>query len=377
MTQQEPVILGIKQVTEGDRFKLIKLVSERPMIWDSNATKDKSRIQTDWQNIALWLSTPGRNFDVALAKKMWTYLRGQYMKIMKSGKDSTWQYLEPLAFLSGLRNVSSGAASGDNGNVKADIFQEQMMRDFMPPDELTEDAMEMYVQQMRTLGFLPPMNTENEFEQSQNAEMRQDNAFQQPDQQMPVMQQDNAFQQPNQQMPVMHQDNVFQPPTQFFDKFALDQQMPQFAQFRQQMLTMPQFAQFQQPNQFASDQQMFTVQPDQFALDQQMPIMQPDQFALDQQMLNMPQFHQQANGGPKVESRKRSQTHLADSYETPLYSPENKRAHCLSLIDSSTHQQPVIESAQQPLHDHDVLNSLASETRKFELDCCRPSQVRW
>ncbi|KAI6191670.1 Unconventional myosin-X [Aphelenchoides bicaudatus] len=86
------------QVTAADRLKLIKLVSERPMIWDSNIKGSKDQVQTGWQGIALELSTPGRNFDVFLIKKVWSCLRGEYSK-NKKDVYSKWQYLRPLSFL--------------------------------------------------------------------------------------------------------------------------------------------------------------------------------------------------------------------------------------------------------------------------------------
>ncbi|KAI6237448.1 hypothetical protein M3Y95_00266100 [Aphelenchoides besseyi] len=87
-------------VTDAERFKLIDLFREQPVLWNREVgLGTREAVSNAWTQIAESISSPDRQFPVELVQKITKNLRDQYVRLQKRGHKTSWKFYSTLSFL--------------------------------------------------------------------------------------------------------------------------------------------------------------------------------------------------------------------------------------------------------------------------------------
>ncbi|XP_059216802.1 uncharacterized protein LOC106086716 [Stomoxys calcitrans] len=152
--------MSYESLSEDQRYQLIQLVKERPVIYDKQNDKYKNAAEKEiaWQEVANRC-----NAQVTACKVAWKTMRDQYQRNMKLPQEQrkNYRYLSKLSFLS---EFSKGAdTSSTSFDDITEYYYENTMD--MPKDEIEYDSTEYGDYNETTTTTIEPIQTYSNYDQ--------------------------------------------------------------------------------------------------------------------------------------------------------------------------------------------------------------------
>ncbi|KAI6199475.1 hypothetical protein M3Y96_00631100 [Aphelenchoides besseyi] len=88
----------LSAVTDTERFKIIDLYRERPVLWSRKVSPGtREAVSNAWIQIAASISSPDRQFAVELVQKITKNLRDQYIRLQRRSHKTSWKFYSALS----------------------------------------------------------------------------------------------------------------------------------------------------------------------------------------------------------------------------------------------------------------------------------------